>query len=317
MNKDEKIKPIFKYIGGKSWLRDDLRKNIKEILSLNKNINTYIEPFSGGLGAFVNVYDILKEHKIENIILNDINPTIIGFYKNLKFNKDDIVERLLYIEKGFQEVIPKQAFLLDKKKDKKQLKSLLIPAKKYYEHIRDIFNGISECNVAKYSTLIFLQYHCFNGIYRENSKGLYNTPFNWEAKELKKDTIENKIDNIIKIFSNFKVVFKNVSFEEIEYNEGNVLYYLDPPYINEDKGENNYSKDGFDKNKQLLLINKIANSHFLYSNHNHSLLKNEFDKLLELKNLEINILSRRNIMTSKSENRGNLKEELLVRKKYI
>lgn len=45
----EKIKPLFKYIGGKSWLRDELRKNVYESL-VNKNITAYAEPFTGGLG---------------------------------------------------------------------------------------------------------------------------------------------------------------------------------------------------------------------------------------------------------------------------
>lgn len=314
MKENKLIKPVFKYIGGKTWLRDNLRKEITIILQSNPHIDTYSEPFSGGLGAFMSVYDLLIEHNIKNIHLNDINPTIIGFYKNLKVNKEYIIERLLHIEQGFLECIPEETYLLDKKKDKEKIKKLLIPANKYFKHIREIYNAIAESNVAKSATLLFLQFHCFNGVYRENLKGEYNTPFNWEAKEFRREFIENKIDNMIKVFESFDMNFTNLSFEQVDFCK-NSLYYLDPPYINEGINENSYAKGGFNKDSQLQLIDKLKNVPFLYSNHDHPLLNEKFNTLFGLNNLEITAIKRKNIMAGKAENRGNDKSEILVRRK--
>ena len=54
----KKVNPPFKYIGGKTWLKDKLRAKVKHQVSKNK-FTAFCEPFCGGLGAFLNVYDIL------------------------------------------------------------------------------------------------------------------------------------------------------------------------------------------------------------------------------------------------------------------
>lgn len=50
--KQQSVSPLFKYIGGKSWLKDELNNTVNKVLKDNPNIDTYIEPFAGGLGAF-------------------------------------------------------------------------------------------------------------------------------------------------------------------------------------------------------------------------------------------------------------------------
>ena len=63
--KNNEVKVLFKYIGGKTWMKDIIRKSIKETLK-NNNINTFIEPFAGGLGCFLNIYDLLIEKFQQN-----------------------------------------------------------------------------------------------------------------------------------------------------------------------------------------------------------------------------------------------------------
>ena len=80
-----KIKPLFKYIGGKSWLRAELRYLVEKIFENNK-YNSYCEPFVGGLGSFLNIYDILLKNNIKN--KNNYNREDTHKKKNIPYRSD-------------------------------------------------------------------------------------------------------------------------------------------------------------------------------------------------------------------------------------
>ena len=69
MNQLIKVNPPFKYIGGKYWLQKELSILVKKQLAKNCHIDTYCEPFCGGLGAFLNIYHILLENNINLLSL--------------------------------------------------------------------------------------------------------------------------------------------------------------------------------------------------------------------------------------------------------
>lgn len=306
-----KTGPLFKYIGGKSWLKDRLNFEIADILESNQNIDTYVEPFAGGLGAFLGVYETLLKYNIKNIVINDVNEKIINFYKTVMSNPEDLLNCYIELENGFINTIPEKCFSLHKIKDKEEIKSLLNESYLYFLAIRNSFN--SETDVIKSSAqLLFLQHHCFNGIYRENSKGGYNTPFNWEARVVQKEIIREKLYAVLNTFNNFNISFTVGSFENINYGK-NAIYYLDPPYINEvESMENSYNKDSFNSKKQIDLINLIKDCKFLYSNHEHELLEKEFSTISDI---EIIKIARKNIISSSKDSRKNDKIEILVKKK--
>lgn len=300
----EKTKPLFKYIGGKSWLRDELRKNVSECLT-NKKLSTYVEPFAGGLGSFLSVYDILLENNVKNVILSDINEKLIFTYKIIKDNPEEFIKEFLLVESSFVNCINKGWKNI---KDKNELKINLKEAERFFNKIKKEFNvNKNIVDVKQSARLVFLQKHAFNGVYRENSKGDYNTPFNWSGSNML-DNIEMKVKEMNILFNKFNLQFINQSFELIEYNE-DTLYYLDPPYINEEIGENKYNKDIFSIDTQITLINKIKDVSFIYSNHKSEILLKELNKISNLKIQEIN---RKNIMSSSSESRKQDKIEILV-----
>lgn len=300
----EKTKPLFKYIGGKSWLRDELRKSVSECLD-NKKVLTYIEPFAGGLGSFLGIYDILLEKNVKNVILSDINETLIFTYKTIKDNPEDFIKEFLLIENKFVNCINKNWKNI---KDKNELKIQLKEAEQYFNKIKKDFNiNKSVIDVKQSARLVFLQKHAFNGVYRENSQGAYNTPFNWSGSNML-DSIEMKVKDMNILFNKFNLKFITQSFELIDYNQ-DTLYYLDPPYINEEIGENKYNKNIFSINNQINLINKIKDVSFIYSNHKSEILVKELKKISKVKIQEIN---RKNIMSSSSKSRKEDKVEILV-----
>lgn len=300
---DNKVKPLFKYIGGKSWLRDELRSAISQ--NLNQNINTYVEPFAGGLGAFLNIYDILLEKNIENIVLSDINETLIFTYNSIKKEPENLIKEFLLLETEFNKKVD---IKWKETKDKNESKKYLKEAELFFNKVKKDFNlNKNNINIQQSARLIFLQKHAFNGVYRENLKGEYNTPFNWSGSNML-ETIEVKVKEISELFNKFNLEFKCQSFEEIKYDD-NTLYYLDPPYLNEEITENKYNKNSFGIESQLLLLDKINGKNFIYSNHKAKLLLEEFSKF---KDIQIKEIARKNIMSAKSSTRQDDKIEILV-----
>lgn len=298
------IKPLFKYIGGKSWLRNELRVAILKALN-NKNIDTYIEPFTGGLGSFLSVYDLLLSHNVKNVVLSDINECLIFTYNSILLNKDSLIDEFLKIEIEFANVVDKN---WKSQVDKAQMKLLLKDSENFFNNIKKDFNkNKNNFDIKQSARLIFLQKHSFNGIYRENSKGHYNTPFNWSGNNML-ETFEDKVNELHSLFKMFNLKFVAQSFENVNYNS-NTLYYLDPPYINDEQGENKYNKDIFDLDKQLLLIEKIKDVDFIYSNHNSKSLIKEFENI---SNVIIKEVARKNIMSAKVSSRNEDKIEMLV-----
>lgn len=309
---NKKIMTLFNYIGGKTWLRHQLREEISKNL-IGKKITTYVEPFAGGLGAFLGVYNVLVENKINNVILNDINSKLINFYQIVKNEHENLINEYMKLELEYEKTIPLESKILYKTKDKIKLKLMLINSELFYKKIRNKFNS-NQSNLESAVSLLFLQNHCFNGIYRENLKGEYNTPFNWESKTFNEDKIREKIVTVNKVFNLFVIEFSNKSFLDLNYNNHS-FYYLDPPYINDiNTNENKYNKDSFNLDKQKILINKIKSTSFVYSNHDNDILIKEF----EYNNIPITVskVSRKNIISASNESRKIDKIEILVSSKH-
>lgn len=304
-----KISPLFKYIGGKSWLRDELRKKVSFVLKNNSHITNYAEPFSGGLGSFLNVYDVLLEHHIQNVMLSDINPILMKTYQLINTDPQIFIKTFLNFEKKFEEYVD---VTWKNKKSKEEIKKALKPAELYFNQIKKDFNvNKSTISVEQSARLVFLQKHAFNGVYRENAKGEYNTPFNWSGNTML-ETFEQKVMAIHQVFRQFNLICVAQSFDHIVYNE-DTLYYLDPPYLNETMGENKYNKDAFSLEQQLELIHKIEKSSFIYSNHKSNILLTEF---LKMKNVQTTEVIRKNIMSANVKSRQKNKTEILVVHQY-
>jgi DNA adenine methylase len=307
--KQQTVSPLFKYIGGKSWLKEELNNTVNKVLKAQPNIDTYVEPFAGGLGAFLGVAETLIQNNIKTVILNDINIKLIQFYKNVYTNSEHLIEKYMEVENAYAETVPHIFFTYDKKIDKELIKASLIPASQYFNQIRSAFN-IEQDPIMNSAYLLFLQTHCFNGIYRENSKGGYNTPYNWDARIITEERTREKINNVLNIFNKFDIQFSTGSYALLDYSL-NALYYLDPPYLNEDSViENAYHKDGFGIGEQENLIDNIKNTYFIYSNHNNNLLTDMFKD----KNIKVNIklIPRKNIISASKESRKNDKIEVLI-----
>ncbi|KGN74348.1 modification methylase [Porphyromonas macacae] len=225
-----KAKPFIKWVGGKTQLIESIRKVLPENFDTIKNI-TYIEPFVGG-GAVL--FWILKEYpNIRKAVINDINPDLTIAYKTIKETPDELVEILQTIQ---EEYLP----LNEENR------------KKYYLDKRKKFNSKSLDTTENTALLIFLNRTCFNGLYRVNTKGLFNVPFGQytNPKICDKQTIyaDSKLLQKVEILTG--------DFEDtLKHASNNSLFYFDPPYkpLSQTSSFNSYAKEGFDDNEQIRL----------------------------------------------------------------
>lgn len=191
------------------------KRVLNEMLeSFSKKKNNYIEPFLGSGVVMLNVINNIEELKYENIYVNDVNKNIIDFYKNLKNNPKELIEKLNKISTIYN----------NKTMSEKE---------EYFYEIRNKFNSISE---DKPIYFYFLMKVGFNGVYRENKRGEYNVPFGKKEKFIIQEEYLLKISKLIK-----KVHFYNLSYEKFldKMQKNGVLndsfIYCDPPYIPDDK----------------------------------------------------------------------------------
>lgn len=140
--------PFVKWAGGKRQLLEEIHARLPKDLDEHK----YYEPFVGG-GALL--FDL--EH--EGSVINDMNWALVNVYRQLQGDMGVIVMSLL-----------------DMMDD-----DLRARGKEYYYEVRTRFNqGLSEHDetTPMAAMFIFLNKHCFNGLYRVNKKGEFNVPYN-------------------------------------------------------------------------------------------------------------------------------------------
>ena len=271
------MKPIIKWAGGKGGNLSYIRELLPE------NFNTYYEPFAGGLA-------VLLDLSPTNFTINDINSELINVYTQIRDNVEDVIKHLTKLDKQ-HEAWPNP--------------------KEYFYEIRLSFNkhrGVKSADQA--ARFIYLNKHCFNGLYRVNSKGEFNVPF---GKKLKVNTYEGQNIGIIHAYLNFNnIKILSIDFEEAvkDAKEGDFIYF-DPPYDSDTYTFNSYTEDGFSKDEQIRLSNVFKNlsdrgCYVMLSNHN-TILINELYKDFYIHK----ITAKRNI-NSNGKKRGKVEEVIIT-----
>ncbi len=291
------VKPFIKWAGGKSALLEDIRKFYPS--ELGKSINKYCEPFAGG-GAVL--FDVLSNYSLDEIYISDVNIELINVYKTIKSNVEDLIKVL---DKFQGEYIP-----LDTEK-----------RKEYYYGRRKEFNlyieGENTDKIYGSALFIFLNRTCFNGLYRVNSKGLYNVPMG-SYKNPKILDKENLI-NISRKLKNVQIVCAEYD-KSIDFIDENTLVYFDPPYrpLTETANFTSYSKHEFADKEQTELaeyFQKVSEKGAIciLSNSdpkNTDKKDNFFDDLYD--GFNINRIQSKRRINSNANKRGNISELLIT-----
>lgn len=223
-------KPFIKWAGGKTQLLPAIESHLPLGFSTQKEI-TYIEPFVGG-GALL--FHLLHTYpNITRAVINDINPHLINAYRVIKEQPEELITILSEMQMKYH-----------------GLKSQELQ-KEYFLQVRQEFNEKALSIVEDAAYMIFLNRTCFNGLYRENSKGDFNVAFG----KYKNPGICDA--SLIRLNSSVlqKVEILQGDFSQIEnHTDEHTFIYFDPPYrpINP-ASFTSYSKENFNDREQVRL----------------------------------------------------------------
>lgn len=204
------MKPILKWPGGKRDLLPELKKYITPELLRG---NMYIEPFIGG-GALA--FDL--EHP--NTVISDLNPELTNLYQIVKDKPEVLIDRLKAHQEKHCEDHYYEVRALDRWPDFKYI----VPA-------------------TRAARTVYLNKTCFNGLYRVNSKGYFNSPIGRSSSGKTPDIVQaDAIRELSKFLQTVDIQtgdYRTV-VNDLKPLSGTVIY-LDPPF---DKDED-IKTDGF------------------------------------------------------------------------
>jgi DNA adenine methylase len=202
--------PFVKWAGGKRQLLSQIKERMPQ------NFNKYVEPFVGG-GA------VYFELQPEQTIINDINQALINAYIRIKEQPEEFI---VEVQKYDHQVVEGK--------------------KEYYYQVREHFNDKimkSEYDMELAALFVFLNKHCFNGLYRVNGKGLFNVPYNNSVREsCSREAIMAVAESLQ------KVTILNGDFQRAcDLAQRGDFVFIDSPYapLNPTSFES-YTKEGFD-----------------------------------------------------------------------
>ena len=240
--------PFVKWAGGKTQLLPVLSKHIPA------SFNQYFEPFLGGGAMF---FYLSSKNLQFTSYLSDINEELINTYKIVKDKVEQLVDMLRYYESEYR--------------------------KQPYEYYYDLRANVkpSLTDVEKAARFITLNRTCYNGLYRVNSRGIFNVPMGryknpviCDSANLEKVSIALRDSNAQLHVSDYKDILLEKAGEDD-------FIYLDPPYnpVSNTAYFTRYTHTGFANKDQeeLARIFGILNERkckVLLSNSNTTYIKN-------------------------------------------
>jgi DNA adenine methylase len=274
------MKPLLKWAGGKRHIADELFS----YFPVDWNKGTYIEPFIGGGAMFLFLAP-------ERALIADLNIRLFGFYSHIKNSPDEVFNGIFEISKSFNESP------LEKKKD-------------FYLELRSKYNSSEVSSVESAILLYSLNKLCFNGLYRENSKGFFNVPFGQKKSfpALERQDFESAST----LLQNATV--SNSDFEgTLSHAVAGDFVYLDPPYIPIDATSSftSYHADGFGLSDQARLAQRMielkkSNIKAMCSNSDTPLSREVYG------NLNIKTIQAPRMVSARASGRGSVSELVIT-----
>lgn len=275
MKKNRLVIPVVKWVGGKRQLLEDLTPLFP------KEYASYCEPFLGG-GA------VLFHLQPKMALVNDVNAELINMYEVIRDDVDGLIEEL---EKHPNE-------------------------EKHFYDVRDWDRSRVEygrlTKTQKAARIIYLNKTCYNGLFRVNNAGEFNTPFG----HYKKPNIVNAptLRAVSLYFNTAKITFRNGDYADVlkDVKKGTFVY-LDPPYdpVSTTSNFTGYTKSGFGKEEQVRLrkacdeLNRRGVK-FMLSNSSTDFIKEQYQAY------NVTIVKAKRAINSNGNGRGQV-DEVIVR----
>lgn len=217
MQKNKLAAPVVKWVGGKRQLLETMQP------LLPKKITSYCEPFVGGGALFFKLQP-------KTAYINDINEELIQLYVVIKNDVESLISTL-------------QEFKNESE---------------YFYSVRDWDRNKTKytdlTDIQKAARIIYLNKTCYNGLFRVNNAGEFNSPFG----NYRNPNIVNAptLRAVSTYFNSASISFSSGDYANVlEKLPQNTFVYLDPPYdpVSGTANFTGYSKGGFGRDDQLRL----------------------------------------------------------------
>ena len=246
---DTNTAPFVKWAGGKRQLLEHLS------VRMPKEYTDYYEPFVGG-GA------LLFHQKPSWAFINDINRELIHTYTEIR----DHVGPLSVLLSSMDQVTCTKEF--------------------YYE-MRGRYNDklkTKDYDTEMAALFIYLNKHCFNGLYRVNQKGQFNVP--WNQKEQVRSVDVENIKNISYYLKSVTITCQDFEVSLETAKKGDFIYF-DSPYAPLNPASfDSYTKEGFteEEHRRLAKVFRELSERGCYcmlTNHNTELIQELYQDYLQ------------------------------------
>lgn len=267
-------RPFLKWVGGKGQLLPELVKRVEMVGDFGR----YHEPFLGGGALFFELYraGALKKQAY----LSDTNPRLIEAYEGVRDHVDELIDLLNRHKRLHSE-----------------------------EHFYRVRAKVPKTLPERAARIIYLNKTCYNGLYRENSRGEFNSPFGRYKNPVICD--EDNLRAASKALKKAKIEARH--FQTVaDYAERGDLVYFDPPYhpVSETASFQGYHKGAFGEDSQRLLAEVYAK---LAAKEAYVLLSNSMTELVQVlyKNFTLDSVQANRAVNSRGDRRGKVSEAMI------
>lgn len=273
--KNKLVAPVLKWVGGKRQLLDSI------VPLMPKKINSYCEPFFGG-GAVLFYMQPKKAH------INDINADLMLVYEVIKNNVNDLIDELSSFKNEAE-------YFYDIRN---------------WDRDREKYSYLSE--IKKAARFLYLNKTCYNGLYRVNNAGEFNSPFgSYKNPNIVNAPVLRAVSNY---FNTNDITFSSLDYADILKNvKKNTFVYLDPPYdpISSTSNFTGYNRGGFDREDQSRLKECCDELHsrgikFMLSNSSTKFIREQYA------DYDITTIQAKRIINSIVDKRGQV-DEVVIR----
>lgn len=268
--------PVLKWAGGKRRLVEQYAKH------LGRKFGNYHEPFFGGGAIF---FWLWNQGRLKNrqARLSDINPELINFYQVLQSRPHELIEQMAAHQDQH--------------------------SSEHYYAVRQLSPADLQ-PLERAARMLYLNRTCFNGLYRENSKGQFNVPIG----RYKSPRISHPegILSASRALENAVLEKAPYALAELHAEPGDLVYF-DPPYhpLTATANFTSYTQHNFTINDQAQLAEifrrlKKRKVRVLLSNSDTPLIRELY------KGLRIEEVSAARAINSKADRRQKITELLIV-----
>ena len=275
MKKNMLVSPVLKWVGGKRQLLDVLKP------LLPQRFSTYCEPFAGGGALLFNLQP-------ETAYINDINKELILVYEIIKRD----IEALIAALQDFKNKADFFYSVRDWDRDREKYSSLP--------------------DVQKAARILYLNKTCYNGLFRVNSAGEFNSPFgNYRNPNI----VNAPTLRAVSLYFNAATIhLTSLDYAEVLQGLPNGTFvYLDPPYdpVSNTSSFTGYAKGGFSRDEQIRLRKCCDALHrrglkFMLSNSATDFIKEQYSAY------KISVVQAKRAINSDATKRGGI-DEVVVR----